>query len=113
VASSAMRLHDAQGHRLYLTAGERDAFRQAADNSPRVVRTFCLTLFYTGCRISEALELTADRVDFRDQALTFPSRCPKPSWTSSTSSTASGRATRKAGCGAGPARPAITTSPPS
>jgi integrase/recombinase XerD len=73
VASSAMRLHDAQGHRLYLTAGERDAFRTAADASPRVTRTFGLTLFYTGCRISEALELTADRVDFRDRSLTFRS----------------------------------------
>jgi integrase/recombinase XerD len=68
-----MRLHDAQGHRLYLTAGERAAFRKAADDSPRVVRTFCLALFYTGCRISEALELTADRVDFQGQALTFRS----------------------------------------
>jgi integrase/recombinase XerD len=73
VASSVMRLHDAQGHRLYLTAGERAAFRQAAADSPRITRTFGLTLFYTGCRISEALELTADRVDFRDRSLTFRS----------------------------------------
>jgi site-specific recombinase XerD len=68
-----MRLHDAQGHRLYLTSGERDAFRKAADDSPRVIRTFGLTLFYTGCRISEALEFTADRVDFQGKALTFRS----------------------------------------
>jgi integrase/recombinase XerD len=73
VASSAMRLHDAQGHRLYLTARERDAFHKAADDSPRVIRTFGLTLFYTGCRISEALELTADRVDFQGKTLTFRS----------------------------------------
>jgi integrase/recombinase XerD len=73
VASSAMRLHNDAGHRLYLTAAERDAFRRAADASPRVTRTFCLTLYYTGCRLSEALELTADRVDFRDRSLTFRS----------------------------------------
>jgi integrase len=37
------------------------------------VRTFCCTLAYTGCRISEALALTADRVDLKDGALIFES----------------------------------------
>jgi integrase/recombinase XerD len=35
------------------------------------VRTLCLTLAYTGCRISEALELTADRIDLPDKSITF------------------------------------------
>ncbi len=35
------------------------------------VRTFCLTLAYTGCRISEALELTPERVDLSDKSITF------------------------------------------
>jgi hypothetical protein len=48
MASSAMRLHDAQGHRRYLTAGERDAFRTAAADSPRVTRTFCLNTVLHG-----------------------------------------------------------------
>src|ERR687888_204230 len=76
---TGMRLYDTQGHRLYLTSSERDAFRRAAEQAPREVRTYCHTLLYTGCRPSEALALTADRVDFQAQALTFESkkkRCP-------------------------------------
>src|SRR5215210_155037 len=35
----------------------------------REVRTFCATLAYTGCRISEALALTADRIGLKDGAV--------------------------------------------
>jgi integrase len=56
---TGMRLYDTQGHRLYLTASEREAFRKAAEQAPREVRTYCHTLLYTGCRPSEALALTA------------------------------------------------------
>jgi len=69
-----MRLYDTTGHRLYLTSSERDTFRRAAEQAPREVRTYCHTLLYTGCRPSEALALTADRVDFQAQALTFESK---------------------------------------
>jgi integrase/recombinase XerD len=63
-------LYDHDGHRKYLTPAERDAFLKAADDSEvREVRTFCATLAYTGCRISEALALTADRIDLRDGAI--------------------------------------------
>jgi integrase/recombinase XerD len=63
-------LYDQHGHRKYLTPAERDAFLKATDESEiREVRTFCATLAYTGCRISEALALTADRVDLRDGAV--------------------------------------------
>src|ERR687890_2462238 len=71
---TGMRLYDTQGHRLYLTDSERDAFRRAAEKAPREVRTYCHTLLYTGCRPSEALALTANRVDFQAQAITFESR---------------------------------------
>jgi integrase/recombinase XerD len=71
---TGMRLYDTQGHRLYLTSSERDAFRRAAEQAPREVRTYCHTLLYTGCRPSEALALTADRVDFQAQTLTFESK---------------------------------------
>jgi integrase/recombinase XerD len=71
---TGMRLYDTQGHRLYLTGSERDAFRRAAEKIPREVRTYCHTLLYTGCRPSEALALTANRVDFQAQAITFESR---------------------------------------
>jgi integrase/recombinase XerD len=72
---TGMRLYyDTQGHRLYLIGSERDAFRRAAEKAPREVRTYCHTLLYTGCRPSEALALTANRVDFQAQAITFESR---------------------------------------
>ena len=71
---TGMRLYDTQGHRLYLTGSERDAFRRAAEKAPRDVGTYCHTLLYTGCRPSEALALTANRVDFQAQAVTFESR---------------------------------------
>ena len=50
-----MSLHDRKGHRLYLTVEERAAFLAAAQHFPREVRTFCVLLHDTGCRISEAL----------------------------------------------------------
>ena len=58
-----MALHTADGARKYLTAGERDAFLRAAEQAERQVRTLCMTLAYAGCRLSEALALTVDRVD--------------------------------------------------
>ncbi|HLJ45469.1 MAG TPA: tyrosine-type recombinase/integrase [Bryobacteraceae bacterium] len=58
-----MQLYDTAGRRKYLTPEERQEFLRAAENAPREVRTFCGTLAHTGCRISEALALTATRVD--------------------------------------------------
>jgi integrase/recombinase XerD len=58
-----MQLYDSAGRRKYLTPAERQAFFRAAGNAPREVRTFCETLGHTGCRISEALAVTATRVD--------------------------------------------------
>jgi len=66
-----MELYDPQGRRLYLTAEERAAFLTAAKDAPRAVRTFCLVLHYTGCRISEALALTPRRVDLSGKAIVF------------------------------------------
>lgn len=64
-------LYDAEGRRLYLTAAERDAFLEAAAKADRPIRTLCSVLYYTGCRISEALALTPPRVDLSGQAITF------------------------------------------
>lgn len=72
--SPGMRLYDTQGHRLYLTSLEREAFQKVAEQAPREVRTYCHTLLYTGCRPSEALVLRADHVDFQAQAITFESK---------------------------------------
>ena len=60
---TGMALHTIDGARKYLTTGERDAFLRAAEQADRQVRTLCMTLAYAGCRLSEALALTVDRVD--------------------------------------------------
>jgi len=65
------QLYDPDGRRKYLTAPERNAFLSAAETAPREVRTFCLVLAYTGCRVSEALALTADRVDLTSHTIIF------------------------------------------
>ena len=51
----------------------RDAFLREADQADRPVRTLCMTLAYAGCRLSEALALTADRVDLAAGVLVFES----------------------------------------
>jgi len=70
---AGMGLHTVDGARKYLTAGERDAFLREAERAERTVRTLCMTLAYAGCRLSEALALTADRVDLAAGVLVFES----------------------------------------
>ena len=61
-------------YRKYLTAAKLEAFLQAAEEvEDRAVRTFCCTLAYTRGRISDALALTADRVDLKEGTLIFES----------------------------------------
>ena len=60
---SEMRLHDPAGNRLYLNAEERCAFLAAARRQPARDRTLCETLYWTGCRPSELLEITPARID--------------------------------------------------
>lgn len=65
-------MFDREGHRKYLNWPEREAFFQAVKKeTDPFKRTLCLTLFYTGCRISEALNLTWERIDFTGQAVIF------------------------------------------
>ena len=66
-------LFDQRGRRLYLTTDERRAFLAAAEQAERRTRTLCFCLAYTGCRISEALELTAERVDLEAGVIVFES----------------------------------------
>jgi integrase/recombinase XerD len=68
-----MQLYDPNGHRKYLTPSERQDFIQASESAIRQVRTFCGTLVHTGCRISEALGLTADRIDIDDGVIVIES----------------------------------------
>ena len=73
LSGSTVQLYDAAGQRKYLTAEERAAFLKAAEHADRQARTLCMTLTYTGCRISEALALTADRVDLSGKVIVFES----------------------------------------
>ena len=63
---SEMRLLDTEGRRLYLNAEERTAFLKAARAQDPVHCAFAELLFFTGCRISEALEVTPERIDLSD-----------------------------------------------
>jgi len=68
-----MSLYDAAGARKYLTKSERDTFLAAAEQADRQVRTLCMALAFAGCRLSEALALTADRIDLAAGVLVFES----------------------------------------
>jgi integrase len=68
-----VQLFDRQGRRLYFTDDERKAFLAAARKAPREVRSFCSTLHYTGCRISEALALTPKSIDLSANVIVFES----------------------------------------
>lgn len=56
-------LYDTSGNRKYLTSRERRRFMAVARLRPPAVETFCLTLAYTGARISEVLALNTSNID--------------------------------------------------
>lgn len=68
----SMTLFTGAGERKYLNAAERKRFYEAlpAIEEPGE-RTFCETLFWTGCRPSEALALDLMRVNVEDCFLVF------------------------------------------
>jgi integrase/recombinase XerD len=67
------QLFDSQGNRKYLTREERDKFILSAEGYSPEIRTLCGVLAYTGCRISEALNLTVDRIDLEAETVVFES----------------------------------------
>lgn len=68
---SNLQLYDTTGRRKYLTHRERYRFYEAAKSLPVERKLFCLVLLFTGCRISEALELTVERIDPQIDVLVF------------------------------------------
>lgn len=60
--SSEMRLYAPSGARLYINEDERRRFIEAAQKALPNIRSLCLILAYTGCRISEALMLTTTSI---------------------------------------------------
>lgn len=66
-------LHDTSGNRKYLTADEHNRFIEVAKSRPAHVETFCLTLAYSGARISEVLSLQAGSIDASAGIIVFES----------------------------------------
>jgi integrase len=65
-------LFTSDGNRKYLTVDELDRFIVEATKQTRAeVRTFCLVLAHTGCRISEALALTTASIDLSQGTITM------------------------------------------
>ena len=71
--SPEMRLFSPDGSRLYLNAQERMRFLKAAKQEEPENQMFCQVLHYTGCRPTEALELTPGRILMEEQSLVFRS----------------------------------------
>ncbi|PUB83984.1 MAG: integrase [gamma proteobacterium symbiont of Ctena orbiculata] len=71
--ASEMRLYDPETQeRLYLDAGERERFLEAADRlESRKHCLLCEVVHWTGCRISEALELTPRRIDVEKRVIRY------------------------------------------
>jgi site-specific recombinase XerD len=71
--TSKMQIVNDKGQRLYLTEDERQALLVVAGKADRDIRAFCRVLVFSGCRISEALELKASRIDMNAKVITFRS----------------------------------------
>lgn len=66
-------LFDTAGNRKYLNPEERERFYTATGEVSKDWRMFGLMLYFTGCRISEALNLKVKDIDFSSGAVTFRS----------------------------------------
>lgn len=64
-------IYDETGRRKYLSEEELARFRAAVVALPVAERSFCETLLYTGCRLSEALQLTFRNVSTGDRVIVF------------------------------------------
>jgi len=62
----SLSLYTGSGRRKYLTAQERERFVAAVASCSPEVGTLCLMLAWTGCRITEALNLTHADLDVED-----------------------------------------------
>lgn len=62
-----------EGQRKYLSSDERRAFLSAACGFRPDIETLCRLLTLTGCRLSEALNLTAAQVDVAGGEIVFES----------------------------------------
>lgn len=66
----ASQLYDpATSERKYLNREERAAFLEATQRQEQKTKFYCQLLYYTGCRLSEALEVSFDRFDYDKQGV--------------------------------------------
>ena len=62
--------YNGQGQRKYLNAAEGDRFlNRCGKIMPQEEAAFCKTLYFTGCRVSEALSLSPESIDGEEQTL--------------------------------------------
>ena len=76
MALSDFTLYDQNGQRKYLTSAERKQFFEAIEpalsgSTDREKRTFVLMIYYSGCRISEALSVTYNQIDYAGGGVIF------------------------------------------
>lgn len=67
--TNARDAYDAEGRRKYLSKAEGLKFLQQAALRPNLDALFCRTIYYTGCRISEALSLRCADIDLEMNVL--------------------------------------------
>ena len=68
-----MRLISSEGERLYLTQDERKIFEKHALKQERKVMSMALVMLYTGCRISEVLNIQYKHVDLSEKRIIIES----------------------------------------
>ena len=73
IYSKVIMIRNSNGRRKYLTMRERSEFLRIAKATPVDVHTFCWTLASTGCRLSEALQLTHGQIDYSERVVVFRS----------------------------------------
>jgi integrase len=64
-------MYSLDGQRKYLTQSETRRFLEEARRSDLQTYAFCTLIAVTGCRISEALALTVDSLDFDSKIIVF------------------------------------------
>lgn len=65
------QIFDRDGQRKYVSQAERIRFLDAADREPELKKALCYLLTYTGCRVSEAMNLKRLHIDDERNVITF------------------------------------------
>ena len=66
IFQTSMRLYNNRSQRLYLNRSERLQFKQQTEREDGETRLLCLLLYYTGCRISEVLNIRWEHIQWQE-----------------------------------------------